>query len=132
MPEETVLDATADDLIGGKRLRTTEFQITTLDERGDEVVRNAKAQAIPAEEYDQLLAAHPPTPDQKKKGDAYNTDTFAPALISACMITPALSLDQAHALWKSTQWSKGELLDLFLTCARVCQAGLDVPFNSVG
>lgn len=127
MSEET-LAATADDLLG-KRLRTQKFEITTQDEFGNDVVREVTVQALAAPDYDALLAEHPPTADQKKSGDTYNTDTFAPALISRCLLSPALSLEQAHAIWKSDNWSRGELRDLFLTCVNVCQRGLDVPFS---
>ena len=89
-------------------------------------------QAISSTEYDALVASHPPTKKQRESGNAYNVDGFAPALIAACSLEPKMSLEEATALYTAKSWSGGEITDLFLTCARLCQSGLDVPFTEAG
>ena len=44
----------------------------------------------------------------------HNPDTFAPALISAVLAEPKLSVEQATQIWKSPTWNRGELRDLFI------------------
>jgi hypothetical protein len=115
--------ATADDLIA-KPARRKELSIPV----GDRVL-TVSLVAIGADEYDELLAAHPPTKEQRVEGNSYNPDTFAPALIAECAAEPKLSLEQTTAIWKGSTWSRGELRDLFMACVNLCQQGLDVPFT---
>jgi len=88
--------------------------------------------AIGADAYDELLGEHPPTKEQEKDGSVYNADTFAPCLIAAVVSEPALSVEDATAIWKGSTWSRGELRDLFVACVELCQQGLDVPFTPAG
>jgi hypothetical protein len=119
--------ATLEDLLN-KPARTKELIINVPSGKGttDFVVT---LKAIGSKAYDDLLAAHPPTNDQRKDGQTYNADTFAPALIAACSVTPALTAEQATQIWESDEWSRGELTQLFLGCVEVNSKGLDVPFT---
>jgi hypothetical protein len=121
--------ATFDQLIKKPR-RTLSFTVTTLDEDGEEQLLKMKYRALPSKEYDDLISEHPPTTKEKQAGAVYNVDTFAPALISAVSVEPRLSVEQATELYKSPQWSGGEIATLFFNAQRVCNAGLDVPFNA--
>ncbi len=123
--------ATFDSLIR-KPKRVLEFPITTQDEDGEPVILKMKFQAIGGKEYDKLLEAHPPTAAQKRQQAAFNLDTFAPALISAVSLNPRLTVEQAEQLWVSPDWSGGEASTLYLNAQRVCNSGLDVPFNDRG
>ena len=89
-------------------------------------------EAISSAQYDALVAEHPPTKKQREAGASYNPDTFAPALISQCSLEPKLTLEDATALYTAKSWAGGEITDLFLTCVRLCQSGLDVPFTEAG
>lgn len=84
--------------------------------------------AIGARQYDDLISKHPPNAKQKINGDVYNLDTFAPALIAKCAIEPALSFDEAKAIWDSEDWSRGEVMTLFSSCVELCNKGLNIPF----
>ena len=119
--------ATADDLLG-KKARKAEIPISVPTDKGNQVL-TMDLVAISSDEYDALLAEHPPTPDQKKDGNSYNPDTFAPALISAVLAEPKLTVEQATAIWKSPTWNRGELRDLFMGCVNLCSEGLNVPFT---
>ena len=85
--------------------------------------------AVGSRAYDNLLAEHPPTKEQQKDGNTYNPDSFAPALIAACMTTPKITEEDAVKIWVSGEWSRGEVTQLFLACIDVCSRGLDVPFT---
>jgi hypothetical protein len=113
-----------------KPRRMMSFPVSTLDEDGNETALIVKYRAVPSKEYDDLQAAHPPTPEQKKQGHTYNVDTFAPALISACSFEPRMSYEQAREIYTSPDWSGGELGTLFIKALQVCNSGLDVPFNA--
>jgi hypothetical protein len=128
-PELRRAVATFDDLIK-KPPRKSEVIFRMPGDDGEPVELVVVLQAIGSFAYDELVAAHPPTPQQKKEGDnPYNLDTFAPALISACSKEPALSLEQASELYKADNMSPGEMVALFLECLKLCNAGVDVPFT---
>lgn len=114
----------------GKPRRTMSFDLTTANEDGEDVVLKLKYQAISSKAYDDLVAEHPPTAKEKTAGAVYNVETLAPALISAVSLVPKLSVVQATAVYTSGNWSGGEIGNLFMNAVRVCNSGLDVPFNA--
>jgi hypothetical protein len=121
--------ATADDLLT-KPARKKDVDISVPDDKGEHTV-TLTLTSMSSSSYDALLAEHPPTAEQKKDGSGYNADTFAPALISAVVTAPKLSLEQATSIWEGETWSRGELRDLFMECVNLCNQGLNVPFKPV-
>lgn len=115
-----------------KPRRTVTFPVSTVDEDGEETQLMVKFQALSAKDYDKLVAAHPPTPKEKSLGAVYNVDTFAPALISAVSLEPRLTVEEATELYTSPDWSGGEMASLFIQAQRVCNSGIDIPFNERG
>lgn len=89
-------------------------------------------QALGAQEYDDLIAKHPPTAKQKKDGATWNPDTFAPALVAHCSVEPKIDGETALQIWESESWSRGELMDLFMQVVQMNAEGLDVPFTGKG
>lgn len=122
--------ATLDDLLT-KPARTHVMSIS-IPKDGTEVELTLALTALSAKAYDDLLAAHPPTKEQKAEGEGYNPDTFAPAVIAAVVTEPKLTVEQATEIWTGETWNRGELRDLFLGCVNLCSKGLDVPFTSLG
>jgi hypothetical protein len=120
--------ATIEDLLN-KPARTKEVVINVPTGKSGNTDFVVTLKAIGSKAYDELLSSHPPTAAQKREGVTYNIDTFAPALISACSVTPALSEEQAKQIWDSGDWSRGELTEFFLACVEVNSKGLDVPFT---
>lgn len=112
-----------------KPQRVKTVPVTIPGDDGTPMKLAVKLKAIGSSAYDQLIAQYPPTPKQRKDGATYNPDTFAPALVAACMTEPALDLEDAQALWESSDWSRGELTELFLAAVQINQAGLDIPFT---
>ncbi|MEP7036245.1 MAG: hypothetical protein ABI934_11710 [Actinomycetota bacterium] len=123
--------ATFNQLIGKPR-RVLGFEVVIPGPDGEDVQLKMKYQAIPSKAYDKLVSENPPTPKEKQLGAQYNPDTFAPALISAVSLEPRLSIEQAAEIYDSPEWSGGEVASLFMNALRVCNAGLDVPFNVSG
>ena len=61
-------------------------------------------EALGRREYDSLVELHPRRDD--KAGWAFDLDSFAPALISACSVEPKLTVEQAESLFstKGPSW----------------------------
>jgi hypothetical protein len=91
-----------------------------------------RLQAIGSHEYDTLISKFPPNKEQRERGQMFNPDTFAPALMSACSVKPKLNVEQVTKIYQSDSWSSGELGAWFIACQRLCNAGLDIPFNDAG
>lgn len=115
-----------------KKARTDVVKMTLEGDDGKKIEGIIRIRAIASTAYDDLVAANPPTEEQKLRGDSWNIDTFAPALISACVYDPPLTYEQACDLYTSDEWSAGELGELFFSCQRVCNAGLSVSFGEAG
>lgn len=89
-----------------------------------------QATVLPPDEYDALIGDHPPTDEQRSQGGAWNSDTFPPSLLAACLQQdgePVMSADD----WRS--WAKtpgavasGELAALFNICVQVNDRSPDV------
>lgn len=120
--------ATFNDLLH-KPARSRELVLRVPNDDGDVIDLVVNLRAIGAKDYDDLIAKHPPTAEQKKEGGSYNVDTFAPALIAACSHEPKLTPNEAAEIWNSPDWSRGEIMELFLASVEVCSKGLDVPFT---
>lgn len=120
--------ATLDELLK-KPARTKEVTLKLSGEDGSVHEVFIRLKALGSQAYDDLLAEHPPTAEQKKEGSTYNADTFAPALIAACAVEPSMTTSEAKQIWTSDEWSRGEVTELFFACVEVCSKGLDVPFT---
>jgi len=103
-----------------------EKQLAALEKtRGDAVVRFEFA-GLNGYEYDRLIRCHQPTAKQRgemnKTGDRamWNAETFPPALVDACMISPKLSEDDVGELFKSPMWNAAETGMLFSTALLAC------------
>lgn len=66
----------------------------------------------------ELIAAHPPTEDGKRRGEQWNPETFPPALIAECAVDDRTAGQWAAEL-DSGAWSLGERHELFETALAV-------------
>lgn len=123
--------ATLDQLINKPR-SSAEFSLYLADGNGGTSEVTMKFQAIGMRAYDNLVAKHPPKPDQRAEGSSFNMDTFAPALIAACAVEPEISLEEAKQIWDSDDWSRGDVMVLFRNAVELNNRGLDVPFSENG
>ena len=121
--------ATFKDLLH-KPARIKEVVLKVPDDGGTIIEYVVTLRAIGSKAYDVLVGMHPPTGEQKKEGASYNPDTFGPALIAACAVEPRITPNEAKELWESDEWSRGEVMELFVAAVEVCSRGLDVPFTA--
>lgn len=61
------------------------------------------------------MAEHPPRDDQS--GADWNVETFAPALVAACLTDPVQSEAEIRELWDS--WNEAEFLPIYEAALRV-------------
>lgn len=125
----SVQDATFDVLIK-KPVRETAFFVHIRDDSGHAKPVRIRYKAMAPKAFDELVAAHPPTTKEERKGAQWNKDSFPQALVAAVSLVPKLTVEQANELLESDNWSSGESQQLFLNAINVCQSGLDVPFNA--
>lgn len=128
---DTRRQATLKDLLN-KPARVKDVVLTVPDEDGTMIEYVFSLRAIGSKAYDVLVGMHAPTADQKKDGATYNPDSFGPALISACSLSPHITPNEARDLWNSDEWSRGEVMEIFMAAVEVCSRGLDVPFTAPG
>src|SRR4051812_44930679 len=123
----------------GKRARKGKAVLAMLDEDDELIELEIRLVALSHKDYDELQAQFPPTRKQRDRAfeagqspPSFDMDAFAPELIAACAVEPKISVDDMKEMWGSGQWSGGELISLFMECQRICQSGLDIPFNVAG
>ena len=123
-----IQDASFEDLFNKPR-RKTSFVVQVPGPGGAPRQVRIRYQAMDPKAFDDLVAAHAPSPKDERKGAQWNPDTFPAALISEVSLAPKMSFEQAKSLLESPNWSAGEANALFRNALEVCQAGLNVPFS---
>lgn len=120
------------DLLKNKKPATTTFSVYLTDDDGEQTEVTLTYKAIGAIAYDKLVAKHPPKAEQRVEGATFNVDSFAPALIAACSVSPEISLEDAKEIWESPDWSRGDLMVLFRNAVELNNRGIDIPFSVSG
>jgi len=123
--------ATLDHLKKKARAKET-FSIYLTDDAGEQVEMTLTYQALGGQEYDKLVAKHPPTAEQRVEGGSFNIDTFGPALIAKSCVDPEMSEADAKEIWESPEWSRGDLMVLFRKAVELNNKGVDIPFSVSG
>jgi hypothetical protein len=122
-------EAAGDDtLAGNEQARHLAELIEAVRTQMREHEATFRFRGLPAKEYMDLLAQHPPTDEQREKGQTdANWDTWPTALIAACAADPAMTVEQAGRLSKAVsqrQWD-----DLWATAFAVNRSEVSVPFS---
>lgn len=121
--------------LGGRTPATIQQEIDRLYDQAHESTVTFTFRDIGRKAYDDLISDHPPTPEQKTDyknngGEgtlAYNTETFPPALISACSTEPKISLEQATLI--CDDWSEGDITTMFFAALAACKERTTIPFG---
>lgn len=113
------------DTLLSKPPRTKVVEVVLADDQKVSIL----FKAIGSKAYDDLLAGHPPSAKDKEDGGVWNADTFPPALIAACSVEPKIDEESAVAIWTSEDWSRGELMDMFMKVVSLNSEGMNVPFT---
>lgn len=76
--------------------------------------------------YDDLVKQHPPGEaenkehlEQYKVPAPYNAESFAPALIAASLVEPALTVEQVQELFEDEAWNGAEIIQLWQAAQEV-------------
>jgi hypothetical protein len=120
------------DLLRSKR--RLEKELTVLLPVGDGKTEEVSFlfQSIGAQDWDRLIAKHPPTTEQRGEGASSNMHTFAPALLAVSCIDPELSESDWKEIWNSPDWNRGEVVQFYMTAVELSSTGMDVPFSGRG
>jgi len=113
------------DLLKSKKRAEREVTVNIPGPDGDQEA-SFLFRSISRRDYDSLVDDHPPTKTGIAKGDVFNMDTFAPALLAKVVVEPKISEDDWRDLWKSPDWSAGELNGMFITAASLCNSGFEL------
>ena len=115
-------------------LVAAEAKYEEIKDRIDDVVATFKFRSIGRKKFEKLVLAHPPTEEQVERAKKYspepeegqedaplahNPETFPPALIAACLVSPTMTVEQATEMWDSDDWTGTELMTLFFTAQAV-------------
>ena len=88
-------------------------QIDKITEESEATLVEFVFKSIGRHNYDELVELHPPSPDEKKEGADFNSDTFPPALVSASCVDPEIPIEAAEEMFTSPKWNGAELRKLF-------------------
>jgi hypothetical protein len=117
------------DLLRSKKRLEKEVTILLPVEGGKTEEVSFLFQSIGAQEWDRLVAKHPPTAEQRVEGNAFNMHTFAPALLSRVCVDPELTEEEWKEIWNSPDWNRGEVIQFYVTAVELCSTGMDIPFS---
>lgn len=117
-----------DDLAGGAGVAALRERLHALEDEMRDAEFRVVLEALGSQRYTQLLALHPPTPDDRQQGLGFNHVTFPPALVAACAVDPVISPDEAEALCE--RLSDGQFTKLW-NAALVVNIGDDSAPKSV-
>ncbi len=86
-------------------------------------VETISMRCLPVEDWEALVAQHPPTAEQGKQGWQWNVGTFRPVLLAACVIAPDGEGALTEMDWRQAaiegQLTAGELDLLFATAVNL-------------
>jgi hypothetical protein len=122
--ELQALIASHGDEIGNPALIAKKDEVLALEAEIDASLISFRFRALSARDWRVLTAAHPPTKQQKTANEqaTLDEDSFWPAAVAACLVDPALTVDQVLELESSVltsdQWDA-----LKATCLTVNRAG---------
>ena len=95
-------------------------EFDALRERIDDELVEFSFRSIGPKQFEELLLAHQPTPEQraeaKRKGDDppnWNPDTFPQALVAASLMSPKMTEAEVKELYNDPDWSGGETSQFF-------------------
>lgn len=82
-------------------------ELASVEEEQERSTLEVELTSIGAQAWADLLRLHPP--GKEHRGHAHNPDTFPPAAVAACSVTPKLTEEQAAQMFEkieSAEWAK--------------------------
>jgi hypothetical protein len=123
--KERLIDAQrgATSLDGSPEAREIAAQMVDLEARMEAATFTFRFRGLSHREWSDLLAQHP----SPRPGEAFDSATFAPALVSAAAVDPAMTLAQAEQLLGSLSDAGADRL--FDAAWRASRGDVSVPFS---
>lgn len=90
------------------------------------------AKALDEKTLRDIRAAHPPRKEDKDNNLPYNVATFPADLLTHSVVDPVLTLEEWKEIFSSSEWSLGELRELYDQVFEITTSGFDVPFGARG
>ena len=118
--EEARARAAFDTAAERSRVESLDAQLRALP------IVEVKLTAIPAPEWEALVAAHPPTPEKLAEGFQWDVYTFRPALLAASIAPEDGPSPDWELLAKEGKITAGELNSLFEAAVMLNMRGLSV------
>lgn len=89
-----------------------------------------RLRGIPGDQWTSMVLAHPVRDDdQVDKAYGFNTETFWPAAVLACLVSPEIAEDELLELWaEMPSYQRDEIKDAVLAVNR---RRVDIPFSFV-
>ena len=122
---QAVLDAHQ----SGVPAQAAQQRLDAAQEATAEFVETLQVHPIPPHEYEDLIAAHPPSEKERKEGAAWDYTTLCPAMLAACVdrdTADQMSSEDWTADIKAGVYATGEVATLFRTCLTVNDRSRDV------
>lgn len=117
----------ADSLAGSTgRARELAAECRAVEEEMEASTAVLVLRGMPAKEFSDLLAAHPPRKG-KEDEEAFNPDTFGAPLLAGTVAQPEMSVEQAEQLIGKI--TNGQWNELFNACWMINRGTVDVPFS---
>jgi hypothetical protein len=116
------------------KARSLPTEVVTLPPagEGDDPERVTLTALLP-KVWEDLVLAHPPTPEEQEGGAWWHVETFRPAVLEACVVTPEGEDPLTAADWQELatggHLAAGELVLLFNVAVRLNDRS---PLMSVG
>ena len=121
------------------RAAPLEVKLNELQIEAEEASTAFTFQALGRARFEEVKRLHPPTEDQWERyrervkaawwvtAPEFHELTFAPALIAACCVEPAMTIEDAQALWD--ELSDGEAAALYTAALAVNEEVTNRPFS---
>ena len=104
-------------------------QIDKLIEQSEDTLEVFTFKSIGRFNYDELVAEHPPSKDQKKDGSDFDPNTFPPVLVSASCVEPEIPIADAVKIFASPEWNGAELRKLFFAALDANTETGEIPLS---
>jgi hypothetical protein len=118
-------------VLGGGEAPPLAQRVLDLEAEADASTVTFRIRAVSAMAWRRLIEAHPPiTPAEREEGWNWHAETFAPAVIAASCIDPAMSVEQATEL--GDRLSDGQFSKLFALVLTVNSGDDLIPKSGIG
>lgn len=116
------------DRSSGEEVRLAE-QIEELRQQMQADVTVFRLRALPKKRWSDLMAKHPPRPEDREEGNAYNMETAPISAVAACCVDPQMTIPEVEELVDEVL-SQGQWDTLWSAAFYLNRRNFDVPSSA--